>query len=81
MADMGRPLIPVPPEFQVDKKKYSATLKTFADQFYRQYEQKMETLVREAGYIDGVGSQVGGHDPNHPLCSNQLNLSVLNTMM
>jgi hypothetical protein len=56
MADMGRPLIPVPSEYAVDKRKYSNALKTFADQFYRMYEQKMEALVRKAGYIDGVGS-------------------------
>jgi hypothetical protein len=31
MADMGRPLIPVPAEFVVDKKKYNAALKNFAD--------------------------------------------------
>lgn len=56
MADMGRPLIPVPPEYTIDKKNYNNALKTFADQFYRRYEQKMEALVREAGYIDGIGS-------------------------
>jgi len=56
MADLGRPLIPVPLEYAIDKKKYSNALKTFADQFYRQYEKKMEALVRKAGYIDGVGS-------------------------
>ena len=81
MAEMGRPLMPVPVEYQIDKKRYHDALKTFADQFNQQYELKMEKHVRKAGYGLGIGSQAGGHDPNHPLCTNQLNLSILNQMM
>jgi hypothetical protein len=69
-ADMGRPQIPVPAEFKVDSVKYKEAVRGFAEQFNRKYDKQMETLVREAGYVDGIGSQVGGHDPNHPLCTN-----------
>lgn len=78
MAEMGRPLMPVPSEYQIDKKKYQDAVKMFADRFKQEYELKMEKHVRKAGYGLGIGSQAGGHDPNHPLCTNQLNLSVLN---
>jgi len=56
-------------------------LKLFQEQFKQRYEEQLEKMVREGGYVDGLNSQVGAHDPNHPLLTNQLNLSVLNTMM
>ena len=28
-----------------------------------------------------LGSQIGGHDPNHPSCWQQLNISILNLAM
>ena len=42
----------------------------------------MEKLIRDAGYGEmGMGSQLGGHDPNHPLVYNNLNISVNNLAM
>ena len=54
----------------------------FRKQFHEKAYNEVEALIREAGFADmGMGSQVGGHDPNHPLVHNQLNVSVNNPAM
>ena len=82
LKELGRPAIALPSVFKVDKAEMAAKMKEFEDVFLRRQYDKKEREIVEAGFgNDALGSQVGGHDPNHPLCWQQLNISVNNLAM
>ena len=79
---MGRKPLQDPGAFKYPKKEAEKKISQFKEEFNEKSYQEMEELIRNAGFGEmGMGSQLGGHDPNHPLVHNNLNISVNNLAM
>ena len=82
LKSIGRAPLEDPGEFKPPRREVADKVAQFRKQFHEKAYNEMEALIREAGFGDmGMGSQLGGHDPNHPLVHNQLNASVNNPAM
>ena len=56
-------------------------VREFEDIFYKRQAKKLDDEIVKAGFSLEIGSQIGGHDPHHPVCWQQLNISINNYMM
>ena len=79
---IGRAPLEDPGEYKPPGREVAEKVARFRKQFHERAYDQMEGLIKEAGFADmGMGSQLGGHDPSHPLVWNQLNASVNNLAM
>ena len=82
LKELGRPQLQMAPPYKVDKREIQAKLRQFEQIFLKSRYDKKEQEIHAAGYGDEpIGSQKMGHDPNHPMCWQQLNISINNYAM